>query len=692
VRVALLSPPGGSITHPQLSLPSLTAHLRSLGHDVLQCDVGARALDAMLTSHYLQQLHQVVRRLIEAGGARHLPTRLRSKQLCCLLAADLYAEDLIGAIEEAKMTLRSNDLFYHQDRYRYACNLVRRAFDMISAAHFPTTLAHNRIDYGLPLTYDAVIALTEDGSRNPFLKLLRDRLVQEILPDVPRVVGISITYNSQLVSGFTLARIVKTKHPSTHIVMGGASITAAEPRLRAHARAFDWVDSYVFGEGEGALAGLLAIIEADHSLPNCHSRLFMRSDRRRAAISDRGERDPLNDLPCPDYVGLNLHDYLAPETVFLLSSARGCYYRKCAFCTVSLPFCNGFQERRRDLLARDLRLLQRKHNARAFFFADDCVPPRRCQEISELARSLDAPIIWQTEVRFEWAFTKRLLTQMRGAGCRQLIFGNESASQRVLDLMRKGTEVRKNADIIRDAFAAGIAVHLQNFLGFPGETSEEAQETVELLVRHRASITSWALTSFKLQEFSPVHNNPQAFGVCNMRRRRVDELDPTFAFSTSSGATRKVVTRLVKDATSRLNWIYPSHGVFLDGVYGAHALLFFARTGKQKMEDIFALPTYRGDILQQQPRMGAAVKSRQLGRTRTALYNPVNGELAFVSSRLTRWLPRAHAEASSAKLLAGYPGAGNSGSRGGAADTAAVLGLLALSLTDLYRYGFVELR
>ena len=126
--------------------------------------------------------------------------------------------------------------------------------------------------------------------------------------------------------------------------------------MRSDPRSFEFVDSYIFGEGEHALGTLLEIVGSGGNTPNTLHKLYLKGDvdrnrQTRLTINNAVERERFDDLPCPDYDGLNLNDYFSPETVFLLSNARGCYYRKCNFCNVSLAYNNGFQERSFDIYA-----------------------------------------------------------------------------------------------------------------------------------------------------------------------------------------------------------------------------------------------------------------------------------------------------------------------------------------------------
>jgi len=249
MEILLLFPPPGSITHSYSSLPALTGYLRSLGHEVSQCDIGIRAVDGMLTPAYLGEAGEKIEKLLNRPPSSTRRGKDQKRHRESLQTAGLFVEDVIGNIEDAKSILRSKDRFYQTKDYLWASNIVKRAYEVLGAIHFPTEITYHSLNFGEPLTLDRVYALSRDEGRNPYLKPLRDFALPSVTSDPPPVVGISITFYPQTVPGFGLARLIKQAFPKTHVVVGGEAITYSEKRIRRHPDAFKFVDSYVFGEG-----------------------------------------------------------------------------------------------------------------------------------------------------------------------------------------------------------------------------------------------------------------------------------------------------------------------------------------------------------------------------------------------------------------------------------------------------------
>jgi anaerobic magnesium-protoporphyrin IX monomethyl ester cyclase len=62
---------------------------------------------------------------------------------------------------------------------------------------------------------------------------------------------------------------------------------------------------------------------------------------------------------------------------------------------------------------------------------------------------------------------------------RFILYGIESANQKSLDLLNKGTTVKQQRDSLRWASEAGLDPHATIMMGYPWETFEEAKQTVE---------------------------------------------------------------------------------------------------------------------------------------------------------------------------------------------------------------------
>jgi anaerobic magnesium-protoporphyrin IX monomethyl ester cyclase len=130
----------------------------------------------------------------------------------------------------------------------------------------------------------------------------------------------------------------------------------------------------------------------------------------------------------------------------------------------------------------ELEWLRDEFGAGAFAFYDDTFTfdlnraIAICDEMKK--RNLDLP--WDCRTRVD-RVNKELLTTLKNTNCQLIHFGVESGSQQMLNTMRKGTTVEQNARAIKWAKEAGISVAISLVIGYPGETPQMLQQTIDFI-------------------------------------------------------------------------------------------------------------------------------------------------------------------------------------------------------------------
>ncbi|MCI0443847.1 radical SAM protein [bacterium] len=122
------------------------------------------------------------------------------------------------------------------------------------------------------------------------------------------------------------------------------------------------------------------------------------------------------------------------------------------------------------------------------------------------------------------------------------MFGLESASQRVLNLMRKGTRVKNFRPILESCKEAGIAVRYDFMVGFPGETEEDVHWTFNFLQHNRDVIdtpfSSYSTAIFELRSGIPVLDMADKYRVLPRNPLR-GALDDQFEFENINGLSEQ---------------------------------------------------------------------------------------------------------------------------------------------------------
>jgi radical SAM superfamily enzyme YgiQ (UPF0313 family) len=127
------------------------------------------------------------------------------------------------------------------------------------------------------------------------------------------------------------------------------------------------------------------------------------------------------------------------------------------------------------------------HPEIGLFEFSDCLINGRMGELMALADLLidrGPKIRWQAQAIVRPFMTRGVFDKLAASGCREMLFGIESGSQRVLDKMRKGFRIADAGRVVRDATRAGIDVVANFMFGFPGETEADFAATLAFVEKN----------------------------------------------------------------------------------------------------------------------------------------------------------------------------------------------------------------
>ncbi len=558
MKIALLFPPTWHPSQPYLSLPSLTGFLRQNGvSNVSQRDLGIELLDGLLTKSYGEQVHrQLVEKQRELERTHNGETGAGSREHYVKIAESLDRFPyLIDRIELAKDTLRSEG-FYDPDAYRASLFTIDKWLEVISSVYFPTRLTVVDNQFGNYSIYSSkdLMAVVRDELQNPYRALFREMFLPSIVNDRPDLIGVSITATSQIIPGLTLCGLIKEIAPELHVTIGGSIFTRLVDNVRRCPGLFDLADDIVVFEGETALLELVNQLAGKRDFAKVPNLIHRQNGK--ITVNQPFYSENVNQLPAPNYDGFPLGRYLSPEAVLPIQFSRGCYYKDCAFCALTLDHQN-FRQKDPGRTIEELVWLNQRYGAQHFFFTDECfalAPTKRlCQQMIE--KQLD--VKWTCEMRFEKNLTRELLASMKDAGCLKIVFGLESFNPRVMDLMKKGIKqewVRRIAD---DCVDLGIAVHCYIIVGFPTETEAEALETMSFIVENKKLHETYGFSCqpclFDLEKEAPIMSDPGEYGIRRIMRPSAEDLSLGFFYEVQGGMTPDQAEKLYQYVYERIS-------------------------------------------------------------------------------------------------------------------------------------------
>jgi anaerobic magnesium-protoporphyrin IX monomethyl ester cyclase len=517
MKVMLIFPPDWFPSEPYLSLPSLTAVLRQAGHTVIQKDINCEMWDWYFSEDFLKmvlrRVPQQLDRLRKLSKKRELSEAEMNLQLALCDVTHQRMAKLIQNAEEAKRIIRS-EKFYDIDKLELSLQVFREVMSVISLVYFPARICMPPMETDLSYKVyvsSEVIDAVNDTQVNIYREVFEHLVKPAIEREQPDVIGISIVLQQQMFSTMTFCSLIKQHFPHIHITIGGNTVTRLRDVL-PQSPLFQYFDSAVVYEGETAFVQLVSAVGAKRSLAEVPNTIY--KDETGVHTSSTSYAEDLATLPPPDFDGLPLEKYFVPTRILPYLATRGCYWGRCEFCDHGEGYTAGYRSKKiQDALA-DIQFLRDKYGTKNFHFTDESYPPALFRKLTRGLIESQMGIVWTTHMRFEKSLLDEQVWQdAKESGCRYLHFGYESGVERVLQLMDKATTAEVMTKHLKLTAEAGIWNHCMGFFGFPGETKEEAWQSVQFLEANKDHVHSLGFGTFDLGRHNPVAKHPEKWGV-----------------------------------------------------------------------------------------------------------------------------------------------------------------------------------
>jgi len=518
MKIVLIYPPQAQPFLPHLALPSLKAFIQ------LHSSIEVEMIDASIESYeyFLSP---------EFSSERSAP--------------------VIESIEKARQYLSRGLDSFDEEKYYHSIEVLQNALKDVSVRYpgAALDLKDFRMNYSTSSS-EQIVRASKDYSQNPYLEFYEKKLIPRIMELSPALVGISIGWFSQLIPGFTLARLIRNAKADLHITIGGSVITHLKDVLVYKRKLFPLVSSFAVYEGETSLLELASAIRDKRSIEGVPGLIYPHG-KKEVKINAPSLLSHLDELPSPDFEGLPLGRYLSPVPYLPIAASRGCYWNRCAFCSHHYSL-SSFRSRTTETVLGDMKKLRERFGASHFYFVDDALPPALVTGLPSAIEREHCQFYWGGELRFDRVFQNTDFSTIYRGGCRFLLFGMESACQRVLDLMNKGIDSSMITGILKNSHQAGIINWVFLFLGFPGETRDEALMTVEFVIRNRDYIDMIAPGHFVMTRNSEICTNPEKFGITRVEKADMDhDFKTSFAFLADKGISPDEASKILNDVRTK---------------------------------------------------------------------------------------------------------------------------------------------
>jgi len=316
-----------------------------------------------------------------------------------------------------------------------------------------------------------------------------DVILREIARFQPDLVGLSFLSTTSYPYAKVLARQIRAADPRVRIAFGGVFASLNPQLVKLQCPEVDFVCR---GDGEQLILDLLASLDDPSGVLGV---TWRDAEGRLRHNDNRPLTRDLDQWPFPDRESLGL-DFvesmpldvpavLSLERFTTMQTSRGCPW-PCVFCDIPIFNEGKWRSRSPEHVVAEFERLQAEGYGSVYFVDDHfLLQPRRIEAICKGLIEKKITIQWGCEGRVD-SVCMQLFPMMAEAGCRTIMFGIESGSQKILDRLKKEQTLEEIEAAVTNAKKAGIEiVHGFFVVGNPDETEEDMRQTFRFASRLR---------------------------------------------------------------------------------------------------------------------------------------------------------------------------------------------------------------
>ncbi len=541
-KIVLIFPPQWTPISPHYALPSLIGQLKSNGYSAKAMDLNIDFYDKILTRQNLEdsfllakiQLEELKKEILKIYSPAKKENDYSLEEKIILYKYNYlkkyYANNeekakiIPSFIEAAKKTFKTDD-FYNPVLLIKSLNIIDKGLEIVSLPYSPTRVQFDWIQNPFfKFNFESIKYFVNDTNSNIFIKYYETK-IEEILKETPDLIAVSINSSSQIIAGLTLTSILK-KRTDAHINIGGNFFGRITDELKKYPEFFnDFADSISIEEGEGPILKLAEYIASKIPIEQVSNLMYKKGNE----IIQNPKMKPLK---LDEVSNVNLDDYefnkyFSPDIVLPFQSSRGCYWGKCSFC--DQDFGQNFNIKNTDKTINEFKELKDKYNISKFEFIDESVSPVYLKELSEKLIKENVKISYFCDARLETAFESDILKSANESGLKMIMWGLESGSAKVMKLINKGIDLNKRFEILKNSNDANIWNFAFIFFGFPTETKEDAQKTVDMIIKYKDIIHSYGRSIFTMGRHAKLAQDPEKYGITKIYPAE-EEFSPNINF------------------------------------------------------------------------------------------------------------------------------------------------------------------
>lgn len=322
-------------------------------------------------------------------------------------------------------------------------------------------------------------------------KVLNEEISDDFQPDF---IGISILFSTADKSSVYVADVVKSKWPTKPIVMGGMHATNAVNSLLSHPN----IDYICRGEGESVISLFLEKL-INNGDPELIEGIIGLKKLRSQQLDSAPLINDLDEIPFPAWDLLDMPAYTFSNTSrarhfdiieqdgeATIITTRGCPFL-CTFCASWTVHGRKMRYRSINNVLEELRTLSDVYNVSSVIPEDDLFTVKKKRIIGLCTRIYEE---FKGKLHFQFpnglsvaTLDKEVIQALVKMGMSVANIAIESGSNYVQkNIIEKKCNLKRAISVVQDCRDTGIMTRTYFIMGFPGETREHMQETIDYML------------------------------------------------------------------------------------------------------------------------------------------------------------------------------------------------------------------
>lgn len=291
----------------------------------------------------------------------------------------------------------------------------------------------------------------------------------------------TVITGSSIIDALEFSRKIKALNPRIPVIWGGWHTSLFAEQILADLL---FVDICVLGQGEETFKELVDFIDKGISTSSVLGICY-----REDGVAVKNTLRPLMEMEKFDRINydlINVETYFSKKVKrqFDYISSIGCLYR-CAFCADPFVFGQNFKAKSAEKMGEEIEYYHKKYHFTDLSFQDDTffTYSNRIEQFAMELIKRNIIISWSATMRADQgaALSGESWKLLKDAGLRKLLIGVESGSQEMMDHLKKDISLNQVYTCADRCSEFGISVDFPFIVGFPGESDESFNATIQVM-------------------------------------------------------------------------------------------------------------------------------------------------------------------------------------------------------------------